>query len=129
MKQQGPRNIGIATLLKYRLPLPGVASILHRLSGVILFLLIPFILWILHLSLASQVQFLMVKDYLASPIVAFLMWLTLSALFYHLIAGIKHLLMDIGYFEEKGSAKLASILVLLFGILGVIGIGVWILWA
>ncbi len=127
MKKERPRNIGIGSLLQYRFPLAAIASILHRISGLILFLLIPFILWMLHLSLSSQMQFLMVKDYLASPLIAFLMWLTLAALFYHLVAGIKHLLMDVGFFEEKWSGKLASITVLVVGVLGAIGIGVSVL--
>lgn len=127
MKIQGPRNIDIRSITKYRFPLPALASILHRISGIILFLMIPFMLWMLHLSLSSEVSFLMVKDYFASPFVEFFVWLILSALFYHFVAGLKHLLMDIGYFEEKHSAKVASITVIVLGVLGAIEIGVWIL--
>ncbi len=123
---KGPRNIGITSLMKYRFPVNALVSILHRLSGVILFLLIPFILWILHLSLSSQAYFLMVKDFFGSPIVMFLTWVVLSALYYHIVAGVKHLLMDMGYFEEKCSGRVASIVVMILGIIGVIGIGVWI---
>ncbi len=127
MRSPGPRNIGLTTILRYRFPLAAVASILHRISGVILFLLIPFVLWMLHLSLSSQMQFLMVKDFLASPAIEFFMWLLLSALFYHIIAGIKHLLMDMGYFEEKFSARLVSLIVIILGLVGAVGIGVWVL--
>ena len=123
---KGPRNIGICSLMKYRFPINALVSILHRLSGVILFLLIPFILWTLHLSLSSQANFLMVKDYFGSPTVMFLTWVVLSALYYHVIAGVKHLLMDVGYFEEKVSGRVASMVVMLLGIVGVVGIGAWI---
>ncbi len=123
---KGPRNIGIGMLMKYRFPVNALASILHRLSGVILFLLIPFILWTLHLSLSSQANFLMVKDYFGSPLMMFLSWVVLSALYYHVIAGIKHLLMDLGYFEEKVSGRVASLIIVLLGLVGVVGIGVWI---
>ncbi len=126
MKDSRPRNIGIGALMRYRLPLTGIASILHRISGIILFLLIPFVLWVLHLSLSSSMNFLMVQAFLASSTVSFFSWLVLSALFYHTIAGIKHLIMDIGFFEGKCSGKIASLFVLLLGILGAIGIGVWI---
>ena len=122
----GPRNIGIGSLMKYRFPVNALASILHRLSGVILFLLIPFILWTLHLSLSSQANFLMVKDYFGSQAMMFLSWVVLSALYYHVIAGVKHLLMDMGYFEEKISGRIASVIVMILGVLGVVGIGVWI---
>ena len=124
---KGPRNIGVQSLIHYRFPLQALASILHRLSGVILFCLIPFVLWLLHLSLSSEASFLMVKDFMGSPVVAFFMWVALSALFYHLIAGIKHLLMDVGYFEEKTSSKVASIVVIILGCVAAIGIGVWII--
>ena len=123
---KGPCNIGIGMLMKYRFPVNALASILHRLSGVILFLLIPFILWTLHLSLSSQANFLMVKDYFGSPLMMFLSWVVLSALYYHVIAGIKHLLMDLGYFEEKVSGRVASLIIVLLGLVGVVGIGVWI---
>ncbi|MCX7123135.1 MAG: succinate dehydrogenase, cytochrome b556 subunit [Gammaproteobacteria bacterium] len=123
---KGPRNIGVLSLMKYRFPINALVSILHRLSGVILFLFIPFILWTLHLSLSSQANFLMVKDYFGSPIVMFFTWVVLSALYYHVIAGVKHLLMDVGYFEEKVSGRIASIVVIILGMIGVVGIGAWI---
>jgi succinate dehydrogenase / fumarate reductase cytochrome b subunit len=124
---KGPRNISLAALMHYRFPLSAIASILHRISGVILFLMIPFTLWVLHLSLSSQAEFLLVKDYMGSPLVAFLMWVLLSALWYHLVAGLKHLLMDLGFCEEKASGQMASVTVMVLGALGAIGIGVWII--
>lgn len=124
---KGPRNIAPANLMHYRFPMAALASILHRLSGVILFFLIPFVLWLLHLSLSSQANFLLVKDFMGSPVVAFFMWVVLSALCYHLIAGVKHLLMDVGYFEEKTSGKIASIVVIVLGLVAAIGIGVWMI--
>jgi succinate dehydrogenase / fumarate reductase cytochrome b subunit len=127
MKQKRPRNIGIMSIIGYRFPLAAIASILHRISGIILFLFIPYILWMLHLSLSSEMSFLMVKDFLASPIVAFFAWITLSALFYHLVAGVKHLMMDVGFFEEKRSGRIASLVVMVLGVIGILGIGVWIL--
>lgn len=124
---KGPRNIDPKSLMQYRFTLIALASILHRLSGVILFFLIPFVLWLLHLSLSSEANFLLVKDFMGSPVVAFFMWMTLSALFYHLIAGTKHLLMDAGYFDEKTSGKMASIVVIILGIVATFGIGVWMI--
>lgn len=127
MKARRPRNIGLGSLLKYSFPFPAIASILHRISGVILFILIPFILWLLHVSLTSQMSFLMVKDNLASPVIAFFIWITLSALLFHSLAGIRHILMDLGFFEEKLSGKIGSIVVMLLATAGIIGLGVWII--
>ena len=123
----GPRNVRIIDLLKYRLPITGIVSILHRMSGIILFLFIPFVLWLLHHSLISQQEFLLVKDFMGSLWVSGVIWLVLSALWYHVIAGLKHLLMDVGYFEGKCSGRVGSSIVLLLGIVGIIGIGVWVL--
>ncbi len=128
MIKRGPRNIDLHSIAKYRFPLPALVSILHRISGVILFLLIPFGLWMLHLSLTSQVSFLTVKDYMGSPVAAFFTWMLLSAFFYHLLAGIKHILMDMGFLEELHSSRIASVIVFALGIIGAVGIGVWILW-
>lgn len=127
MKLHGPRNIGIFSLMRYRFPFAAISSILHRLSGVILFIMIPFMLWMLHLSLISEASFLMVKDYFAAPWVEFLVWISLSALFYHFIAGLRHLLMDMGFCEEKISGKISGLIVIVLGLLGTIGIGVWII--
>jgi len=124
---KGPRNTRIIDLPKYRLPITGIVSILHRISGVLLFLFIPFVLWLLHHSLISQQEFLLVKDFMGSFTISIFIWIVLSALWYHTIAGIKHLLMDMDYFEGKRSGAIASTIVMLLGIAGVIAIGVWIL--
>ena len=51
------RNIHISQILTYRLPLAGVVSILHRISGALLFLLLPFVVWLLDNSLTSEISF------------------------------------------------------------------------
>ena len=63
------RNIGIGQLAKYRLPLAGKVSILHRISGLLLFISLPFLLYLLDQSLTSELSFDAFKGFLANPIV------------------------------------------------------------
>lgn len=121
---QAPRNIGIGSLLKYRFPLTAISSILHRASGVILFLFIPFMLYLLHKSLASSDSFACVQHYFCSAPAKFFIWVMLSALIYHFIAGVRHLLMDMGLCEELQSGKISSIVVMVLSIILIVGLGV-----
>ena len=125
--QKGSRNIHITDLMQYRLPLPAIASILHRISGVIVFIAIPFILFLLHRSLETEQDFLLVKDFTGSFFIGFLIWVILSAMVYHLIAGIRHLIMDMGHLEEKVSGTKASMVVIILGVVMSLLIGVWII--
>lgn len=96
------------------MPVTAIASILHRISGLIIFLLIPLLLWWFQLSLESEASFASIVTYLNMPILRFLAWGIMVAIVYHLTAGIKHLLMDMGLFEEKGSSKAFSYVILIF---------------
>jgi len=82
-------------LLQIRLPIAGFMSILHRASGLLLFLLIPGLLFVLDRSLSSPEGFAMVRDWLAAPLPLAGFYLLLWALTHHLLAGIRYLLLDI----------------------------------
>ena len=95
------RNIHISQLTSYRLPPAGWASILHRISGALMFLLLPFVIWMFDTSLTSEISYeqfrsVFVAGALGIPgflfkLVAFaLIW----AYLYHFCAGIRHLWMD-----------------------------------
>lgn len=126
MANSGPRNISIGHLMHYRFPITAIASILHRISGVILFLFIPFLLWVLDLSISSQNGFAVLMSHLHHGCVRFFVWLFLSALIYHFLAGIKHLFMDMGYFEKMCSGKAASIVVIILSVILIIALGGWL---
>ena len=121
-----PRNIGIGQLMHYRFPLTAIASIGHRLSGFIMVLFIPFVLWVWGLSLHSPRSFALVQAHFEAPWARLLIWVLLSALLYHMIAGIKHLLMDCGWFETKEGGKASSLTVMVLAAIGIIGLGVWL---
>jgi succinate dehydrogenase / fumarate reductase cytochrome b subunit len=119
-----PKNLSVASM---KMPLTAIASILHRISGLILFLLIPLLLYWFEQSMASAASFNALAAHFHTPVVRFFAWVVMSAGVYHLIAGIKHLLMDIGYFEENVSSKVMSALVLMLGVLAavILGVALW----
>jgi succinate dehydrogenase / fumarate reductase cytochrome b subunit len=91
-------------LLKIKLPLPGLVSFLHRVSGVLLFLAIPICLFILQQSLASPSGFAAITEFLSSPLIVSMVFVLLLALSHHLLAGLRFLLMDL----EIGLSKSIS---------------------
>jgi succinate dehydrogenase / fumarate reductase, cytochrome b subunit len=96
----------------YRLPLAGFVSILHRISGMLMFLLLPFLLYLLDNSLASE-QLLMTLQVFASHFLVKLVILALVwAYLHHFCAGVRHLFMDFHFGLEKDSARQSAIGVL-----------------
>jgi succinate dehydrogenase / fumarate reductase cytochrome b subunit len=114
-------------VFKYRYPITAIASVLHRGSGVILFLVIPFLLCALQASLSSPESFQNLKAALQRPFAISLLWLVLAALFYHLVAGIRHLLMDVGVGESRRAGRITAWLVILATVLLLLAAAIW--WA
>lgn len=101
-------NIHITDILRYRLPLSGIVSILHRVSGAMMFLLLPFILYIFELSITSEISFAVLQGFVRHWLVKLLILGLSWAYLHHFCAGIRHLVMDahIGLSKE-GSTKSA----------------------
>ncbi len=122
MKSKRVINLQLSTLA---FPPMAIASILHRISGIVLFLVFPFVLYILHLSLASQTTFVHLQSMVTCAVVRFVLWVFGSALIYHAIAGIRHLLSDMDLGDRLPIARwtavaamgLSVILILCLGIL------------
>ena len=104
-------------LLKIRLPLPGIISFAHRITGFILFLSLPFAVYLLDLSIESEQSFAEVQQLLKQPVMLFVQILLLWSLAHHFYAGIRFLLIDAEIGVEKSQARLGSWLVLLAEIL------------
>jgi succinate dehydrogenase / fumarate reductase cytochrome b subunit len=101
-------NIHITDILRYRLPAAGVVSILHRVSGAMMFLLLPFILYIFDLSITSEISFTHLQGFVSHWFVKLLILGLSWAYLHHFCAGVRHLIMDahIGLTKEA-SAKSA----------------------
>ena len=104
-KKQRPVNLDLRTI---RQPVAAIASILHRVSGIITLFALAILLWLLSYSLSSQDGFLAVVDILDGFFVWFILWGILTALAYHVVGGIRHLIMDLGYCEELESGALSA---------------------
>lgn len=84
------------------------------------------LLFALDKSLASEEGFEQVKACLASPLAKLVIWGLLSALLYHLVAGVRHLIMDLGIGETLEGGKLGSKIVLVVSALLIVLVGVWV---
>jgi succinate dehydrogenase / fumarate reductase, cytochrome b subunit len=119
-----PKNLD---LMKIRLPLPGIVSILHRISGVALFLIgVPFLLWVLNCSLASQEGFDGWRETFNRPVVKLILIGFLWAYLHHFFAGIRFLALDIHKGISLPAARATSKLVLIVSVALTLVIGAWL---
>ncbi|HEB57549.1 MAG TPA: succinate dehydrogenase, cytochrome b556 subunit [Gammaproteobacteria bacterium] len=100
-------------LLKIHLPVTGVASILHRISGVLLFIGIPFLIYALSLSLRSAESFARVYAFFDNMFVRVFALLLLYSLAHHFFAGIRYLLLDLDIGVELKAARASALGVIL----------------
>ena len=108
------RNIGIGQILTaYRLPLAGRVSILHRASGGLLFIFLPFLLYLFDQSLTSELSFEVFKGFLSNIIVKLIVLVLAWAFLFHFCAGVRHLFMDSSHnLTTKEKGKQTSVVVL-----------------
>lgn len=119
-----PRPVYL-NLVAIRLPLPGIVSILHRISGVLLFLLgIPVALFGLQASLGSPEAFGALKASLANPLVKLVALGLLWAYFHHFAAGLRFLLLDVHIGDDLPAARRSSVVVLAVSLVLTLLVGV-----
>jgi succinate dehydrogenase / fumarate reductase cytochrome b subunit len=123
MQSQRPININP---LSIKLPVTAWVSILHRVSGVVIFLLIPLLLWALQHSLSSAKEWKQLSQQLSNPWLSVLLWMTVGAIVFHLIAGIRHLFMDMHFADSLKAGHRGAWLVLLLSGAALFGLGYWI---
>jgi succinate dehydrogenase / fumarate reductase cytochrome b subunit len=123
VKAKRPVNLDLLTI---RQPLAAISSILHRISGVIVFFGIAGLLCLLDVSLTSEDEFNAVQAAALSPVMRILLWGVLSALAYHCVAGVKHLLLDLGLGESKEGGPRGAQLVFVVSAILIVLLGVWI---
>ena len=113
-------------LLKIRLPIPGIVSIFHRISGVFLFLAIPCFVYLLDLSLQGAQGFRQAADLISTPVAKLIVLILVWSLVHHLFAGIRFLLtdFDIGLSKEQSiktawlviATEIVTLVLILLGI-------------
>lgn len=122
MNNNRPVNLNLGA---FKFPVTSISSILHRVTGVLLFLSVPFCLWALQASL-TEPGFGQVKALLSSGIAKLITWAILSMLAYHIVAGVRHLLMDTGIGETLEGGRFGAYAVITLGLVLAALLGVWI---
>ena len=125
MKKDRPVNLDLSTI---SFPITAIVSITHRVSGVILLGGVLILLWMLDASLASEQSFNELKETLSNPIATFIIWGILAALAYHTVAGLRHLLMDMGIGETLEGGRAGAKAVVAIAVILIIAIGACLLW-
>ena len=116
-----PKNLDLTSI---RLPLAGKVSILHRVSGVGLFLFLPVLLWVFQSSLTSPETYNGAKELASSPVAKLIFGGLIWAYLHHFCAGIRFLLLDLHIGIEKEAAFKSSAAVLVVSI-ALTGLIVW----
>jgi len=120
----------LADAVKYRLPLAGVVSILHRASGLLMFVLLPFIVWLFDTSISSEISYEtftsaflagigVVPAWAVKLVVLALIW----AFLHHLIAGVRHVWMDATHSVSKAQGRQSAVVTLALSVLLTMALG------
>jgi succinate dehydrogenase / fumarate reductase, cytochrome b subunit len=123
VKDKRPVNLD---MLSIRMPITAWASITHRATGVFLFAGIAVFLWALDASLASPESFAALQECLTSFWLKLLIWAVVAGLIYHALAGVKHLIMDMGIGETMAGGVFGARIVIGLSIVLILLAGVWI---
>jgi succinate dehydrogenase / fumarate reductase cytochrome b subunit len=124
------RNIHVTQILSYRLPPAGVVSILHRVSGALMFLLLPFVIWLFDTSVSSEVSFEtftsafvagigFAPGWFVKLVVLALIW----AYLHHAIAGMRHLWMDATHSVTKAQGHSTAVATLALSVILTLALG------
>lgn len=125
MKSNRPINLPLSQVIAVNSKSPiAMASILHRISGIVLFLLVPVMLCILQTSVSSPEGFNAVFDNIALRFVA---WIFVAATAYHFVMGVKHLLADLGMNEEFNSGRTAAVISFVIAAVLIVASFVWVM--
>lgn len=111
------RNIHVTDLMNYRLPLAGIVSLLHRVSGALMFLLLPFALYLMQESLRSEYSFAHFMVIAAHPIAKLVMLALVWGYVQHFCSGVRHLIMDTHVGLDKDSARKSATSVLVITVI------------
>ncbi|MFG6431117.1 succinate dehydrogenase, cytochrome b556 subunit [Roseateles sp. LYH14W] len=118
------RNIHVTQILSYRLPPAGIVSILHRVSGVLMFVLLPFVVWMLDASLTSEISYDGFTNVFVAGVAGLPAWFVklvtlglLWAYLLHFIAGVRHVWMDVTHSVSKAQGHSSALVTLVLSTL------------
>jgi succinate dehydrogenase / fumarate reductase cytochrome b subunit len=120
-------NIDLMSIKSYNFPVTAISSILHRISGLILLIAMPLAVVGMNYSLAGPSGYEATVNLLTIGWCSVFFWLFLSAITYHVYAGVRHMIMDMGFGESLKVANFTSMLVIILGVISAVLWG-WFLW-
>lgn len=120
------RNLSLGQLASYRLPPPGILSILHRVSGVALVVTLPFMLWLFELSLKSEGTYERLRAVAGNAFVKLILLGLAWAILHHLLAGIRYLALDLHMGIEKQPARRSALVVFALSLPLALVAGLWL---
>ena len=124
MHTERPINLD---LTKFHFPPMAIISVCHRISGFILFLCIPLMFYLLHQTTLSEASFRNLQQlFIHNYWLKIAVWVTLSATLFHLFAGIRHLAMDLGFWESGREGRITAYTVFVVSFITIILAGAWI---
>ena len=117
--KERPGRMRLTDAYKYHLPLPGVVSILHRISGILMALFLPFLIWLFDKSLSSEITFDEFRiafiagiGFVPASLVKLLTLVLIWSFLHHLCAGVRHLYLDFTHAATKTFGRQSAIAVL-----------------
>ncbi len=114
-------------LTKIKLPPMAIVSIMHRLSGILLFVLLPVMMYFFGLSIDSPLSFLTLQQDLQHPFTFFVVWAFCGAFLFHVLSGLRHLVMDFGFGETRQHGHQSALGVFVVFILLFVVFTVWLM--
>ncbi len=121
MNKQRPKHLALHLI---NLPLPGIVSILHRISGLMLFFALPLLLLMLQYSLTSIETYTQLMALLANPLLKLILLGLLWAFLHHFCAGLRYLAVDLHYVRDLAQARNSSKVVMVVSLVLTIFLGI-----
>lgn len=109
-----PKNLD---LLSVKFPMAAIMSVGHRAAGIVLFLSLPYFLYLLQLSLTNETGFALARTELQGPLIKLICLLLIWALAHHFIAGIRYFLLDLDIGIDRKMAQKSAVIVMVSGFL------------
>jgi succinate dehydrogenase / fumarate reductase cytochrome b subunit len=124
------RNIHVSQIAGYRLPPAGIVSILHRISGAALFLMLPFLIWLFDVSVSSEMSYERFSSVFVAGAMGLPGWFIkliclglIWAYLHHFIAGVRHLWMDATHSVTKEQGHSSAVVTLVLGVVLTLALG------
>ena len=125
MNPDRPVNLPLSRLA-LAMPVTAVASILHRITGIVLFVGVAYLCYLLDQAVAGPAGFEQAAAVLAAPLGKLALWVVLTSLAYHLVAGVKHLFLDFHVGDTLAGGRASAWISICAAIVAGVAFGVWL---